>query len=78
MQTSVVALLLVTSSVLLACVVINYAVGITEQNIDTENSPHIDRIRDLETMVLNQTDSMINEFESLNQTATEPIDQTVP
>ena len=78
MQTSVVALLLVTSSVLLVCVVINYAVGITEQNIDTENSPHIDRIRDLETMVLNQTDSMINEFESLNQTATEPIDQTVP
>jgi hypothetical protein len=74
MQTSVVASLLVTSSVLLACVVINYAVGITEQTIDTKNSPHIDRIRELETMVLNQTYTMIKEFESFNQTATEPID----
>ena len=78
MQTSVVALLLVTSSVLLACVVINYAVGITEQTIDTENSPHIDRIRDLEKMVLNQTDTVINEFESLNQTTTESIEPIGP
>ena len=72
---SVVALLLVTSSVLLACVVINYAVGITEQTIDTENSPHIDRVRDLEEMLLDQTDTLIEEMESLNQTNTQQIEQ---
>ena len=78
MQTSVVALLFVTSSVLLACVVINYAVEITEQTIDTEDSPHIDRIRELEDMLVDQTDNLFEEIETLNQTDTELIDQTVP
>lgn len=78
MQTSVAALLIVTSSVLLACVVIDYAVVIFEQNLDTETAPQIDRIQYLENIVLNQTDTLINQIETLNQTDTQPTGQLYP
>jgi len=74
MQTTVATLMFVTSAVLLACIVINYAVVIFEQTLETENSPQIDRIRNLENMVLNQTDNLINEIELLNQTDTIPAE----
>ena len=74
MQTTVATLMFVTSAVLLACIVINYAVVIFEQTLDTEDSPQIDRIRNLENMVLNQTDNLINEIELLNQTDTIPTE----
>ena len=74
MQTTVATLMFVTSAVLLACIVINYAVVIFEQTLETENSPQIDRIRNLENMVLNQTDNLINEIELLNQTDTIPTE----
>ena len=75
MQTTVATLLFVTSAVLLSCVVINYTLAIFEQTIDTEDMPQIDRIRTLENIVLNQTDNLINEIDSLNQTDTQQIDQ---
>jgi len=78
MQTSVVLLLLVTSSVLLACVVVEYAVVTCEQTIDTENAPQIDRIRELESMLLNQTDSMFDKIEQFNQTETQTADTLQP
>lgn len=53
MQTSVIALLFVTTTVVMACVDIDYAVFTCEQTVDTENSPHIERIRELENMLLN-------------------------
>jgi len=59
-------------------VVVDYAVVVCEQTLDTEDAPQIDRIRKMEGMVLNQTDSLVNEIESLNQTDTQPIDQIVP
>jgi len=78
MQTPVATLLFVTSAVVLACLVVDYALVITEQTIDTEASPQIDRIRNLENMILNQTDTLINEIDSLNQTYTQQIDQVFP
>jgi len=78
MQTTVATLLFVTSAVLLACVVVNYAVAIFEQTLDTEDTPQIDRIQKLENSILNQTDNLINEIDSLNQTNTQQIDQTIP
>ena len=75
MQTTVATLLFVTSAILLSCVVINYTLAIFEQTIDTEDMPQIDRIRTLENIVLNQTDNLINEIDSLNQTDTQQIDQ---
>jgi predicted PurR-regulated permease PerM len=78
MQTSVVALLFVTSAVILACIVVEFAVATFEQTLDTEDAPQIDRIRKMENMILNQTDNLFNEIESLNQTDTQQIDQILP
>ena len=78
MQTTVATLLFVTSAVVLACVVVNYAVEACEQTLDTESLPQFDRIRTLESNLLNQTDTLINDLESLNQTYTETVDQSLP
>jgi hypothetical protein len=78
MQTSVAALLFVTSTVILASVVVEYAVVTCEQTIDTENSPQIDRIRELEDMMLNQTDNMFSELGYLSQTGLQPTDTATP
>ncbi len=78
MQTTVATLLFVTSAVVLACVVVDYAVTACEQTLDTESLPQFDRIRALEDNLLNQTDTVINEFVSLNQTYPESAEQIVP
>ena len=78
MQTTVATLLFVTSAVILACVIVDYTVVIFEQTLDTEDTPQIDRIRKLENIISNQTDNLINEIESLNQTDTQSIAQTEP
>jgi len=61
MQTAVVTLLLVVSATILACVVVEYAVSIFEQTLQTSNIPYVDRIRKLESFILNQTDAMLNQ-----------------
>jgi hypothetical protein len=78
MQTTVATLLFVTSAVILACVVVDYTIVIFEQTLDTENSPQIDRVREIENMVLNQTDNLVNDMNSLNQTDTQQIEQMLP
>lgn len=64
LQTSVAALLLLTTGIILACVVVNYAVTIVEQTLNTENIPQLDHIKSLENNVLNQTDKLFNETQS--------------
>ena len=61
LETSVATLLLVTSAVVLACVVVNYAVSVVEQVLNTENIPQFDRIKNLENNLLNQTDRLFNQ-----------------
>lgn len=78
MQTTLATLLFVTAAVLLACVVVNYTVAIFEQTLDTENSPQIEKIHELEGIIMNQTDNLINNVESLNQTSPQQIDQILP
>jgi hypothetical protein len=78
MQTTLATLLFVTSAVILACVVVDYAVVIFEQTLETEDLPQTDRIKKMENMILNQTDSLFTEIESFNQTELEPIDQALP
>jgi hypothetical protein len=78
MQTTVATLLFVTSAVILACVVVEYAVVTCEQTLDTEDVPQMDRIREMENMILNQTDNLFDEIESLNQTETQPPDPAQP
>jgi hypothetical protein len=78
MQTTVATLMFVTSAVILACVVVDYAIVIFEQTLDTEDMPQMDRIQKMEDMILNQTDNVFIELESYNQTQIQPIDQILP
>jgi hypothetical protein len=77
-QTTVATLMFVTSAVILACVVVDYAVVTFEQTLDTEDMPQIDRIQKMEDMILNQTDNVFSELESYNQTQIQPIEQILP
>ena len=72
METSVATLLLVTSAVVLACVVVNYAVSVVEQVLNTENIPQFARIKNFENNLLNQTARLFN------QTQPELPDQPLP
>jgi len=78
MQTTVATLMFVTSAVILACVVVDYAIVIFEQTLDTEDMPQMDRIQKMEDMILNQTDNVFSELESYNQTQIQRIDQILP
>jgi hypothetical protein len=72
LETTVAALLLITSTVVFACIVVDYAVTIAQQTLNTENIPQLGRIRNIESSILNQTDSLFN------QTAPEPPGQPLP
>ena len=63
LETSVAVLLLVASAAVLACVVVNYAVTVVEQTLNTQSIPELGRIRNLENSILNQTDSLFNQTE---------------
>lgn len=78
MQTTLATLLFVTSAVILACVVVEYTIVAFEQTLDTEDVPHIDRIREMEDMILEQTDNLYTQIGSFNQTEIPPIDQLLP
>ena len=70
METTVATLLLVTSTIVLACVVVNYAVTVIEQTLNTQNIPQLDRLKSIQDNILNQTDRMFND--TLPQLPTDP------
>jgi hypothetical protein len=72
MQGSLATLMLVTSAVLLTTVVIGFAVSVCEQTLGTTNVPQLDRIRNLENTLLNQTDTLIDQVQNGNLTQTSP------
>jgi len=61
MQNTLSALLLVVASVMLCCVVIDYAVGMVQSTVQTDNNPHLQQVKDLETSILNQTQVLLNQ-----------------
>jgi hypothetical protein len=61
LETTVAALLLVTSTVVLACIVVDYAVTIVQQTLNTDNIPQLARIKNIENSLLNQTDNLFNQ-----------------
>ncbi len=61
METTVAALLLVTASVVLACVVVTYAVNIVQVTVDTQNFPEINKLQIYVNNLLNQTQSTMND-----------------
>jgi predicted PurR-regulated permease PerM len=58
MEAAVATLLLVTASVVLACVVVTYAVTSIEQTINTQNIPQIAQLKSFENRLLNETNAM--------------------
>ncbi len=74
MQTQVASLLMIVSSVILASVVIGYAVLLTENTVSVEDNGQIDRILALQEEMLNQTSTWLNGLPSndINQTQTQP------
>ncbi len=74
MQTQVASLLMIVSSVMLASVVIGYAVLLTENTVSVEDNGQIDRILALQEEMLNQTSTWLNGLPAndINQTQTPP------
>jgi hypothetical protein len=60
MEATVAALLLVTASVVLACVVVNYAINIVQVTVDTHNFPEVNKLQDYVNNLLNQTQDTMN------------------
>ena len=67
MEATVAALLLVTASVVLACVVVNYAVNIVQVTVDTQNLPEVNKLQDYVNNLLNETQSTMNVMHFKNQ-----------
>jgi len=65
LQTSVATLLLLTAAVIITCIVVNYAVTVVEQTLNTQNNPELTRLKNLESSVMNQTDQVLNETQPL-------------
>jgi predicted PurR-regulated permease PerM len=55
LEAAVATLLLISASVVLACVVVTYAVTTIEQTINTQNVPQLNQLKNLENSLLNQT-----------------------
>jgi hypothetical protein len=60
LETAVATLLLITAAVVIACVVVDFAVNTVEQTLNTQNLPQLDRLKNLQNNLLNQTDNIIN------------------
>ena len=72
MQVPTATLLLVTSAVILTCVVVDYAVVTVEQTLQTPNLPQLDRLRALEASLLNQTESLLDQTQPMPQNTPAP------
>lgn len=71
MQTQLTMLLLTVSSVALASVVIGFAVSVSEQTLNLNSNPQVERIQDLQQQMLNETNSWLDSMQDklFNQTA---------
>jgi len=67
LQNTVAALLLVTASVVLACIVVDYAVVIVQNTLQTTNIPQLERLKSIENSLLNETDYLWNQTQAIPQ-----------
>jgi len=58
LEAAVATLILVTASVVLACVVVTLAVTTIEQTMNTQNVPQMQQLKNLENKLLNETNVM--------------------
>ena len=73
MQSSVCALILISSALILSTVVVDYAITVCQNTLHT-NTPQLENLRNFENGILNQTSSGTNQFDGslANQTQTQP------
>jgi hypothetical protein len=71
MQAQLASLLLIVSAVALSSVVVGFAVGISEQTLDLNSNPQVERIQNLQDQMLNETNGWFDNMQGilLNQTA---------
>ena len=67
MQSNVSALLLLTSSVILGCIVVGYAVSVVECTLQSSNVPQLAELRSLQSSLLNQTDALLNQASAISE-----------
>jgi hypothetical protein len=53
--------LLITTAVVLACVVSGFAINTMQQTVNPNTNPQIGQVKDLQNLLLNQTNSLFNE-----------------
>jgi hypothetical protein len=71
MQTQLASLLLIVSAVALSSVVVGFAVAISEQTLDLNSNPQVERIQNLQDQMLNETNGWFDSMQGilLNQTS---------
>jgi hypothetical protein len=71
MQAQLASLLLIVSAVAFSIVVVGFAVGISEQTLDLNSNPQVERIQNLQDQMLNETNGWFDNMQGilLNQTA---------
>ena len=60
-QSTLTSLLLITSVVVLACVLIDYAVTIVQETVQNTDIQQLDRLKNLEGIISNQTGMLFNQ-----------------
>jgi hypothetical protein len=78
MQIALSTLLLIVSSVMLTCVVIDYAVNVVQTTINTKSNPNLDKIRSIEEILLNQTDNLADQAGLLFSNQTDSLSTNPP
>ena len=61
MQSTVASLLLITSAVILTCVVVNYAVAVFSETTQMQGSDELDALKGLQSFIRNQTGIVSNQ-----------------
>lgn len=60
-QSTLASLLLITSVVVFACVLIDYAVTIVQETVQNTDTQQLDRLKNLEGIISNQTGILFNQ-----------------
>jgi hypothetical protein len=75
MQTQVASILMITSTVIFASIVVGLAATITEQTLSVEDNEQLQRIQNLQDQMLNQTSTWLD---GLQQQYPSNLTQTNP
>ena len=60
-QSTLTSLLLITSAVVLACIVIDYAVSFAQETVQNTDTQQLDRLKNLEGIISNRTGMLFNQ-----------------